>query len=53
MACLFDRAGDSVIHFFGLIENNDYERNLYKEGKGERLKVVNEWNEYKLFEITR
>ncbi|MBI5350350.1 MAG: glycosyltransferase family 39 protein [Chloroflexi bacterium] len=26
---------------------------LYKEGKGESLKLVSEWSEYKLFEVTR
>ncbi len=26
---------------------------LYKEGKGNRLKLVNEWSEYKLFEVTQ
>jgi len=26
---------------------------LYKEGKGDRLKLVSGWSEYKLFEITR
>ncbi|MEK7440610.1 MAG: hypothetical protein AAB571_01845, partial [Chloroflexota bacterium] len=26
---------------------------LYKEGKGERLKLVSEWSEYKLFEVMR
>jgi len=25
---------------------------LYKNGKGERLKLVSEWSEYKLFEVT-
>ncbi len=26
---------------------------LYKEGKGERLKLVSEWSDYKLFEVMR